>query len=193
MQCLLFITHCTELLVFNYSCVLQPKRTCVAPSTAHGVFFVLGACLCLCERAVAWCLCVDQILCLIPVMMPIIDNAVINGLLCYVLSVRNSCDEQQILSVCQSFYSQEKIVDAKKTLFNLVKEPITSRRGEGKCRADLNDIFNCLCDLDERNVDLPKFVADTHSSMPPTLGYNVLAEHLIHLMEEMSSLKEQMK
>ena len=56
---------------------------------------------------------------------------------------------------------------------------------------NLNDIINRLRDADERNEQLPLFVADAYSSMPPASGYEVLAEHLVHLMEELQGLKSQ--
>ena len=125
--------------------------------------------------------------------MPNIDNAVVSGLLCYISTARNSYNEQTILSVCQSFYSHDKIVEAKKILFTITNEPLIVRRGDFKCKTDLNDIINRIRDADEKNEVLPTFVADTYSGMLPVSGYEPFAEHLIHLMEELSGMKEEIK
>ena len=91
------------------------------------------------------------------------------------------------------FYSYDKIKEAKKVFFTVLNETAIIRRGDGKCKADLNDILNRFREADERKESLPMFVADGYSTMPPASGYEVLAEHLIHLMEEISGLKEQVK
>ena len=123
--------------------------------------------------------------------MPHIDNAVINGLLCYVSTARNSYSEQDLLSICQGFYQHEKIVEAKKILFNFSGGSITHRRGDSKVKSDMTDILMQFKNADENNIPLPSFVADSYDGMPPASGFEVLAGHLIHLMEEMAELKEQ--
>ena len=123
--------------------------------------------------------------------MPQVDNAVLNGVLCYISTARNSHSDQTILSICLSFFTHDKIIDAKRILFNLTNASITQRRGDGKVKADLLDILAQFKFVDENNVDVPIFVTGSYDSMPPTSGFEVIADHIVHLMEEMSSLKSQ--
>jgi len=118
-----------------------------------------------------------------------IDNACISGALCYISSARNTYTEQALLTVCQSFYSFEKISDAKKILFAITGSSTTQRRGESKLKSDLTDIFAEFKRLDENNITIPQFLADGYSSMPPVSGYELLAEHLVSFVGEVHDLR----
>ena len=36
---------------------------------------------------------------------------------------------------------------------------------------------------------MPKFLADSYKSIPPSSGFEILADHIVHLMDEIHSLK----
>lgn len=120
-----------------------------------------------------------------------IKNAVVNGVLCYISTARDSYNEQALLSICQGFYSLELIDEAKKVLYEITGEPIKQRRGPGKIKADLSDIIAEFKSADEKNFELPIFVSDNFRSMPPASGFEVIADHIITLMDEMGKLKEE--
>ena len=122
-----------------------------------------------------------------------IKNAVINDVLCYIASARRTLSDQAMISICQAFYSHEKIFEAKELLYNFTDDNIVKRRGDGRVKADLTDIITLLRKLEENNVQLPKFLADDFRSIPPVSGYEVIAEHIIDLMSEMARLREEIE
>ena len=95
--------------------------------------------------------------------------------------------------MCLSFYSSEKITAAKKVLFSLSNEPTVTRKGNGKARSDLTDILTLFNKNEQSGVHLPKFLADSFDAMPPVSGYEILAEHIVDLLEQVGDLKEKIK
>ena len=61
---------------------------------------------------------------------------VTNGVLCFLTTARQSYSTENLISMCVSFYSYERILDAKKVLFSLTGESAITRRGEGKFRSE---------------------------------------------------------
>ena len=116
---------------------------------------------------------------------------IVNGVLCYISSARSTHTDQTILSVCQSFYNCEKIVEAKELLFSTTGETVIQRRGESRIKADLKDLIGEFRRTDENGIELPTFVADNFASMPPASGFEVLSEHLVSLLSEVSALRQQ--
>ena len=92
-----------------------------------------------------------------------------------------------------SFYSHEKIIEAKKIIFDVTGETPVIRRGDGKIRSEVNDIVSQIRKNEENSVEMPSFVADSYKSVPPSAGFEVLAEHVVHLVSEVSDLKEEVK
>ena len=123
--------------------------------------------------------------------MSVNEKLVVNGVLCYISSARSTYTDQTLLSICQSFYSCEKVTEAKKILFSATGETLILRRGEGKLKAELGDIIAEFRKIDRNGLELPTFVADSFSSMPPASGFEVLSEHLVSLLSEIGSLKQQ--
>ena len=125
--------------------------------------------------------------------MSSINDAVIDGVLCFISSARQSYTEAALTSLCLSFYSSEKITAAKKVLFSLSNEPTVTRKGNGKARSDLTDILTLFNKNEQSGVHLPKFLADSFDAMPPVSGYEILAEHIVDLLEQVGDLKEKIK
>lgn len=123
--------------------------------------------------------------------MPDINNAVINGVLCYISSARQTYTDQVMLSVCLSYYDSEKISQAKEALYSFSDEACVVRRGDNKNKANIQDIINLYRKLDEDNTPLPKFLADRFDCMPPASGYEVIADHILQLMTEISNLSSE--
>ena len=122
-----------------------------------------------------------------------LKDAVINGVLCYLSSARHTLTDQAMCTICLSYYSGDKISDAKDLLFKFANETIIRRRGEGKVKADLIDMIALLRKVDERKESLPQFLADGFSSMPPASGFETIAEHIINLTTEINVLKNEIE
>ena len=86
-----------------------------------------------------------------------------------------------------------KISEAKELLFLSAKETATRIRGEGKTRAELKDIVDIFRRFDEKDSSLPTFVADCYKSMPPSSGYEVLADHMVTFLSEIAQLREEVR
>ena len=80
-------------------------------------------------------------------------NLIVNGLLCYLESARQSYDDEMIIVVCLYFYNSKKIAESKELLFSSVEEEFV-RRGDGKPKSDLVDMLNLLRKCDEENLRL---------------------------------------
>ena len=120
--------------------------------------------------------------------MHTINNAVINGVLCFVSTARESYNEQSIISICISFFNSDKFSKQKSIKFALTKETPTIRQGDGKSKADINDIIQQLKKNEEESVTMPKFLADSYKSIPPSSEFQILADHIVHLMDVIHSL-----
>ena len=125
--------------------------------------------------------------------MPDLKNVVINGVLCYLASARHTHTDLAMTNICQSFYNSEKIAEAKELLFSFSSDNAVRRRGEGKTKADLTDIITLFRKMEENNEQLPKFLTDDFRTLPPASGYEVIAEHVVNLMLEISALREQVE
>ena len=122
-----------------------------------------------------------------------VTNAMINSLLCYLSSARKTYSEQAMVATCLSFYSSDKIEESKEILFKCLDETIPRRRGDNKSKSDLHDMLETLKKVDANKVDLPKFLCDSHGSMPPASGFEVISEHLLGLVVQVNTLNEQVR
>ena len=116
----------------------------------------------------------------------------INGLLCYISTAKHSYPEKAFVSVCLSFFITEKISEANELLFPFTNESITWRRGEGKSKAELQDIIAIFRKFDE-DVTTPSLVADSCKSMPPASCFEVLAEQIVYFISEIALLKDEVR
>ena len=58
---------------------------------------------------------------------------------------------------------------------------------------ELQDILDLLKRCDEEGTSLPKFVADTYNSMPPSSGFEIVAHSMQSLIHEISNLKSEIE
>ena len=119
------------------------------------------------------------------------ENTLINSVLCYTSTARHSQSEQSIISACLSFFKNDEITEAKEILYNAVDEPMSKRKGENKARNDLSDVLALLTKCDSKDKELPKFLCDGYNKMPPASGFEVLASHMVCLIEEVANLKSE--
>lgn len=125
--------------------------------------------------------------------MASIENAVVNNVLCYLSSARHIVDEQSLVASCMTFYSNDVIFEAKEVLCNCTGKEITKRRGDGKVKAHIIDMLAMLRQQDEDDAPLPTFLCNGYNKMPPANGFDVITEHLVGLVTEVSALKEEVR
>ena len=99
--------------------------------------------------------------------------------------------DQALLSICLSYYSSDAIIQAKEVLYAFVNDSIVRRRGDGRAKADLSDMIALLRRIDEDNISIPSFVCDNFRSMPPATGFEAIADHIVNLMGEISTLRSE--
>ena len=119
----------------------------------------------------------------------LMQNSVVNNVLCYITTARHSYTEENMMSCCLSFFKASDITEAKDLLYSKAETETTARKGKSKSTSELSDIFSLLKTVDESERELPKFLCDGFNKMPPAAGFEVLAEHIINLMSEISQLR----
>ena len=98
--------------------------------------------------------------------------------------------DQALVSICLSYYSSDAIIQAKEVLYTFVNDSIVRRRGDGRAKADLSDMIALLRRIDE-DISIPSFVCDNFRSMPPASGFEAIADHIVNLMCEISTLRSE--
>ena len=76
-------------------------------------------------------------------------------------------------------------------MYELGEKTLTRKRGDAKDRMDITDMIAVLQTYDEKEVTIPTIACDGYNKMPRASGFEILAEHIVGLMEEMQSLKEE--
>ena len=98
------------------------------------------------------------------------DNLTINDVLCYITSVRSTATIDNIVINAVAFYTSDAIQKAKNTIDNICKQkPITRKACASYPNPNTEDIKDILDLIDRKpsNIELPTFVAQGHTSMPP--------------------------
>lgn len=118
-------------------------------------------------------------------------NVVINEVLAFMQTKCDVMNEQNILQICATAFSDEEILEAKKMLFDSVSNAKRKiRRKEGK-RRDLDDIICLLKSVDPE--ELPIFVARDLHRLPPITWDHVdvtrLLKDILLLQNEVSGFK----
>lgn len=115
----------------------------------------------------------------------------INDLLCYVTTALDSIDNDSIVKTCVAFYGAGKIKDAKQRIATFLSEEIKWRRGDDRIKADMQDLMDMIRFAQQKGRILPKFVAESFNSLPPSSGFDIVGEGLISLIDEVSKLREE--
>ena len=119
------------------------------------------------------------------------DEIVINKVLCYVSTALHSMRNDDIIRVCLAFYKEDDIISAKDIVYELVGEKPKRRRHENRMLNEMQDLIDMLKKCEESGICIPKYVADSYDSLPPTSGFDVIADSIISLQKEISTLKEE--
>ena len=113
----------------------------------------------------------------------------INNVLCYISTAKHSCDQQTIISMCMAFYKEDEINKAKEVLYKSADETFKKRIGDGRMKNNICDMLQISRKFDESDSVLPKFLCDGYNKMPPSAGFEVIAEHIFSLLSKMESLE----
>ena len=115
----------------------------------------------------------------------------INNVLCYVSTARHSLRKDDIIRVCLSFFKDDEIITAKDTVYKIYGEEPKRRRHKNRMLNETQDLLDILEKCDEKGLAIPKYVADAYDSLPPTSGFEVIAQSITTLLDEISSLKKE--
>lgn len=118
---------------------------------------------------------------------------VINDILCYISSARHSMRHDDIVRTCLAFYNGDDIIKGKDLLFNIVNEKSKRRRNDNRFLHEVQDILELMKKCDDGGKVLPPFVTDSYKGLPPSSGFEVVARHMITLIDEISSLKTEVE
>ena len=125
--------------------------------------------------------------------IPSTDIPVINNVLCYLSSARDSMKYDDIVRTCLVFYNENDIIASKDLLFKYVGERPIRRRNENKILHEIKDIMEMLKKCDENGAILPHFVASRFDSLPPSSGFEIVAQQMIVLTNQVTELKNEVK
>ena len=73
----------------------------------------------------------------------------------------------------------------------LLGEKPKRRRNENRLVNEMKDIVDMLTRCDDNNIKLPRFVADYFDGLPPTSGFEVIANYITQLNDELLNLRKE--
>ena len=121
------------------------------------------------------------------------SELVINSVICYVSTARHVMNNNDIARVCLAFYKDEDIIRAKDLIYEIVGEKPKRRRHENRMMNEMQDLLDVLKRCEDSGIVIPKYVADSYNSLPPSSGFETVAHSLVSLIDEVSSLRKEIK
>ena len=118
---------------------------------------------------------------------------IVNNVLCYASTARHSMKTEDIIRICISFYKESDILKSKDLLCELLVKKSIRRRNEKRLVNEMHDIMDMLSKCDDEELSLPMFVVSTHDALPPSSGFEVVASHIVELIEEISNLRKEVQ
>ena len=119
-------------------------------------------------------------------------NLKVNDLLCYASTALNVLNNELIVINAIAFYGHGKIKEAKQLLGEILDEDVRWRRGDDRIKSDMQDILDLLSSAQVKGVALPKFVAGSYNSLPPSSGFDLISETLNNLTDEIVRLNQEL-
>ena len=127
--------------------------------------------------------------------MPVLEDTVLDNLLSYILSARDSLSGNQIVVNALAFYKSDIILKSKDVIFGFSGERPPKRKSyaahPNPSTADLEDILTVFEKSEAGKFNLPNFVSHGYNSMPPSDGFDSLAAVLCSLRDEVAALRFQ--
>ena len=121
------------------------------------------------------------------------SELIINDILCYISTARNSKTDDYIIQCCLPFFNISKIKEAKSLICTYSSDRPIHRRGDNLIKSELTDILELFRKCEESNITLPKFVAESYDSMPPGSGFELISNTIMSLIEEIQTLRDEIK
>ena len=121
------------------------------------------------------------------------SDIIINNFLCYVSTARHCMRHDDITRMCIVFYKENDMLDGKNLLCAKVGDKPKWRRGENRLINEVQDVLNILKKCDDEGFKLPLFVCDSYNGMPPTSGFENIAQSLMTLNNEIADLKKEVE
>ena len=120
-------------------------------------------------------------------------SIVINKVLCYTSTARHTMKNDDIVRICLAFYSDEEIIGGKDMLYELAGEKPKRRRHENRRINEIQDLLDMLRKCESSGISLPTYVADSYDCLPPSSGFEVVAQSIVSLMDETTSLRKEVE
>lgn len=125
-------------------------------------------------------------------------NMVISELLAFVHNKISVMDEESIIRICDTAFTPDEILEAKKLLFEAVPgEKLKRRKKDEISRKDLQDIIDCLKKIDALDPErIPIFVAKELHKLPPVtfdhLDATRILRDIVKLQDHMLLMQDEM-
>ena len=78
------------------------------------------------------------------------SEIVLNNILCFISTARNSKSTEYILQCCLLFYSIDEVKSAKNLLSEYGNEKVINRRGENALKNEITDIIELFKKFEEK-------------------------------------------
>lgn len=98
-----------------------------------------------------------------------------------------------IVRICLAFYSDEDIVKGKDILYELAGEKPKRRRHENRRINEIQDLLDMLRKCESSGISLPTYACDSYDSLPPSSGFELVAQHIVSLIDETTSLRKEVE
>ena len=123
------------------------------------------------------------------------DNVklIVNNILCYISTSRHSMRVDDTVKSCFAFFHIDDIMKGKDLLCDIVGERPIRRRNENRILHELQDITDLFNKCDEESKKLPTFVANSFNVLPPLSGFELVADHIMKLNEEILALSKEVE
>ena len=115
----------------------------------------------------------------------------VNNLLCYATTACHSMKTDEVVRICITFYKETEILKSKEYLCQIVEERNTHRLNEDRLVNEMKEIMDIIPCCDDKDITLPKFVAGSYDGLPPTLGFEVVANYMVQLIDELTNLRKE--
>ena len=120
------------------------------------------------------------------------DNIRLNDLLYFVDYKRKINAVNDVVSVCEAFYSSDAILEAKMLFYDVVGDGVDgirfiSRRGENPAKSNLEDLVNAMNKCDNDGVALPTFCSSDFTKIPQNNDGAIALNQIMFMMVEMKS------
>lgn len=117
-----------------------------------------------------------------------INNAIINDVLCYLSTSKDTIPAAELIVIVHGYYDQAKISSAKTLLCQVSGLTSTKRRAEDKIRMEIRDMLDLFEKIEKNKTAMPKFLAERYDSLPPSNGFSLAARNMVNLLDRVDQL-----